>query len=42
MIIARIFGLAVLGHEHVLGPAQPDPLGAELAGAHARPAACRR
>ena len=25
-------GLAVRGHEHVLGPAEPDALGAELAG----------
>ena len=31
MIIACIFGLAVRGHEHVLGAAQPDPLRAELA-----------
>ena len=31
MIIARILRLAVLGHEHVLGPAQADALRAELA-----------
>ena len=31
MIIRCIFGLAVGGHEHVLGPAQADALGAELA-----------
>ena len=34
--------LAVGGHEHVLGPAQADALGAELARARARPRACRR
>ena len=31
MIIALHLRLAVGGHEHVLGPAQPDALGAELA-----------
>ena len=35
-------GLAVRGHEHVLGPAQADALGAELARAPRRPRACRR